>query len=83
MRRMQAPGHDATARTGTARFELPLSRTEMADYLGLRIETVSRQLAHLRNAGVIDTTKGRTIIVRNIAALEQMTETDRSSLAPF
>src|SRR5947208_11797907 len=51
MRRMQAPGHDATARTGTARFELPLSRTEMADYLGLRIETVSRQLAHLRNTG--------------------------------
>ena len=50
----------------------------MADFLGLRIETVSRQLAHLRQAGVIETARGRTIVVRNIAALERMTETDRS-----
>jgi CRP/FNR family transcriptional regulator, anaerobic regulatory protein len=79
LRRMLAPRYDATTRSLTAQFDLPLSRTEMADYLGLRIETVSRQLAHLRKAGVIDTSKGRTIIVRDVAALERMTETDRSS----
>jgi CRP/FNR family transcriptional regulator, anaerobic regulatory protein len=79
LRRMRVPGCDAAARTPMAQFDLPVSRTEMADYLGLRIETVSRQLAHLRNAGVIDTAKGRTIIVRDVAALERMTETDRSS----
>ena len=76
LRRMRAPRCDATP---TAQFDLPVSRTEMADYLGLRIETVSRQIAQLRKAGVIDTAKGRTIIVRDVAALERMTETDRSS----
>ena len=78
LRRMQVAGHDAAARTGTVQLDLPVSRTEMADYLGLQIETVSRQLAHLRRAGVIDSAKGRTIIVRDVAALERMTETDRS-----
>jgi CRP/FNR family transcriptional regulator len=56
------------------RFDLPLSRTEMADYLGLRIETVSRQLKHLRTAGVIGPGIGRTITLGNLAALERMTE---------
>ena len=79
LRRMRAPGCDAAAPSRTARFDLPLSRTEMADFLGLRIETVSRQLAHLRDAGVIETAQGRTIVVRDVAALERMTETDRSS----
>jgi hypothetical protein len=46
----------------------------MADYLGLRIETVSRQLKHLRTAGVIGPGIGRTITLGNLAALERMTE---------
>nr|WP_237487533.1 Crp/Fnr family transcriptional regulator [Parapontixanthobacter aurantiacus] len=36
-----------------ARFELPLSRGEMADMLGLTIETVSRQLTALEQEGAI------------------------------
>ena len=55
LRRMRAPAGEAAAPSRPARFDLPLSRTEMADFLGLRIETVSRQLAHLREAGVIET----------------------------
>jgi CRP/FNR family transcriptional regulator len=57
-------------------FDLPLSRTEMADYLGLRIETVSRQLKRLRSAGVIEATAGRAITVRDLAALDRMVEVD-------
>lgn len=34
-------------------FDLPLSRTEMADFLGLSLETVSRQVGKLRTRGVI------------------------------
>ena len=35
-------------------FELPLTREAIADYLGMTIETVSRQMTGLRRAGVID-----------------------------
>lgn len=38
---------------GGGRFDLPLTRSEMADVLGLTIETVSRQLTRLAREGVI------------------------------
>jgi CRP/FNR family transcriptional regulator, nitrogen fixation regulation protein len=39
--------------TGSRLLDLPMSRTDMADYLGLAIETVCRTLAHLRYDGVL------------------------------
>ncbi|MEQ8228528.1 MAG: Crp/Fnr family transcriptional regulator [Rhodospirillales bacterium] len=51
------------------RIELPLTRAEMADMLGLTIETVSRQLTALSNDGVIERAKGRIVIVRNLQRL--------------
>jgi CRP/FNR family transcriptional regulator, anaerobic regulatory protein len=53
-------------------YDLPLSRTEMAEYLGLRIETVSRQIRRLRTAGVIETDNGRAITILDIGRLGQM-----------
>ncbi|MBY3031232.1 Crp/Fnr family transcriptional regulator [Rhizobium leguminosarum] len=53
-------------------FDLPLSRAEIADFLGLTIETVSRQLAKLRKSGVIRIEKFRHIIVPNMDELERM-----------
>ncbi|WP_349306261.1 transcriptional regulator FnrL [Pseudomonas sp. GX19020] len=38
---------------GKASVELPLTREEMADYLGLTLETVSRQISALKRDGVI------------------------------
>jgi CRP/FNR family transcriptional regulator len=43
----RASGHPET------RFDLPMSRVDIADYLGLTKETVSRMLAHLRSRGLI------------------------------
>ncbi|MGL6208229.1 MAG: transcriptional regulator FnrL [Paracoccaceae bacterium] len=38
---------------GPVDFELPLTREQMADYLGLTLETVSRQISILRKEGLI------------------------------
>ncbi len=50
-------------------FELPLTREAIADYLGLTIETVSRQITVLRKAGVIVLADARSIRVPNYLAL--------------
>lgn len=39
--------------TGQMAFDLPLTREAMADYLGLTLETVSRQISALKRDGVI------------------------------
>jgi CRP/FNR family transcriptional regulator len=48
---------------------MPLTRTEMADYLGLRLETVSRQLKQLEVMGTIKRLDPRRISVRDVDAL--------------
>ena len=53
-------------------FELPLSRADIADFLGLTIETVSRQLTRLRQLGVISITNNRTVEVPELEALRAM-----------
>jgi CRP/FNR family transcriptional regulator, nitrogen fixation regulation protein len=49
-------------------IELPMCRTDMADYLGLTIETVSRGLSELRKRGVIAVERTR-IAIQNPRAL--------------
>ncbi|MDJ0977479.1 MAG: helix-turn-helix domain-containing protein [Erythrobacter sp.] len=46
---------------GRCEFVLPMSRRDIADSLGLTIETVSRQFAELREIGLIET-QGRSIV---------------------
>lgn len=50
-------------------FDLPLSRSDIADFLGLTIETVSRQLSRLRAEGVIRIENNRHVTVEKPAAL--------------
>lgn len=49
---------------GGDHISLPLSRQEMADLLGLTIETVSRQLGRLSDDGVIALPDRRSVVVR-------------------
>lgn len=48
---------------GTMEFDLPLTREAMADYLGLTLETVSRQISALKKDGVIELKGKRHVIV--------------------
>lgn len=52
--------------------DLPMSRQDMADYLGLTIETVSRTLSQLERDGVIAIANARQIVFRNREALEDL-----------
>lgn len=58
------------AAQGPQRFDLPLSRQQMADLLGLTIETVSRQLTRLRQAGIIDLPDRRAVVILDREAME-------------
>lgn len=52
---------------------LPMSRQDIADYLGLTIETVSRTLTQLENTAAIALPSARRVVLRNAAALRNLT----------
>jgi CRP-like cAMP-binding protein len=52
--------------------ELPMSRQDIADYLGLTIETVSRTLTQLENSAAIELPTSRRIVLRNRGALDRL-----------
>ena len=62
--------------SGGVRFDLPLTREEMADYLGLTLETVSRQISALKREGVIVLEGKRHVIVSNLDRLLEETGDD-------
>lgn len=57
---------------GAEVIELPMSRQDIADYLGLTIETVSRTLTGLEEAAAIEVPTSRRIVLRNRTALNRM-----------
>jgi CRP/FNR family transcriptional regulator, nitrogen fixation regulation protein len=53
-------------------IELPMSRQDIADYLGLTIETVSRTFTQLAQSGTIVLETSRRVLFRNRAALHRL-----------
>jgi CRP-like cAMP-binding protein len=58
--------------SGTNLIELPMSRQDIADYLGLTIETVSRTMTRLESVAAIELCSSRRVLLRNHAALRQL-----------
>jgi len=52
--------------------ELPMSRQDIADYLGLTIETVSHTLTQLESKATIELPSSRRINLRNRGALQRL-----------
>ncbi len=53
--------------------DLPMSRTDIADHLGLTVESVSRSLTQLERAGIIELpAHRRTVVLRDKAALRRL-----------
>jgi CRP/FNR family transcriptional regulator, anaerobic regulatory protein len=64
---------------------LPMSRQDMADYLGLTIETVSRTMSRFRRLGLIDLIGRHDVALRKVARLQAMAEgmeTETASPSP-
>jgi len=57
---------------GGGAIELSMSRQDIADYLGLTIETVSRTLTQLEKAAAIELPTSRRIVLRNRSALTRL-----------
>jgi CRP/FNR family nitrogen fixation transcriptional regulator len=71
--RAAAPGrHPATV-------ELVMQRQDIADYLGLTIETVSRTFTHMKERGLIALPTTRRVEILNPAQLERLAAADRDS----
>ena len=60
--------------SSTGALDLPMSRQDIADYLGLTIETVSRTLSQLEDAATIALPASRKIVLRNRSALSRLND---------
>lgn len=67
---------DNVAPGGKMRLNLPLTREAMADYLGLTIETVSRQMTGLKRDGLIELEGKRGVILSDFEQMVLESGTD-------
>jgi CRP/FNR family transcriptional regulator, anaerobic regulatory protein len=65
-RRNKRNGHDPSA------LELPMTRTDIGDFLGLTVETVSRTFTKLRGMGLIDLPLSSEVKLLDIDALQSL-----------
>lgn len=70
--RSVAAGCGNSADADIDRFELPMSRQQIADILGLTIETVSRQLTKMREDGIIEIRGRRKVTICKRGVLEKL-----------
>lgn len=70
VRRSTVPSQSVTT------YTLPLTREEIGDYLGLTLETISRQLSTMKREGIIAFEGRRNFVIKDLAALHLATGDD-------
>lgn len=55
---------------------LPMTRPDMADYLGLTAETVSRVMGRLKQGGIISLPSPYRVVIRRLAALQTLAKAE-------
>lgn len=67
---------DALAKGQMIRFQFPLKRSDIADFLGLTLETVSRQITKLRQSKVIALIDNSTCEIIDLPMLRKLAEAE-------
>jgi CRP/FNR family transcriptional regulator, anaerobic regulatory protein len=67
---------------GKVMIDLPLTREDMADYLGLTLETVSRQISGLKREGLIALVGKRGVMIADLKALQNAAGEDQFAAIP-
>ncbi|MCF8466865.1 MAG: helix-turn-helix domain-containing protein [Sneathiella sp.] len=62
---------------GTAEINLTMGRSDIADFLGLTIETVSRTITRLKNHGILEVPNAHSIIIKDMVELESLAEGEK------
>ena len=65
---------ERTGAVDTGRLELPMGRQDIADHLGLTIETICRAVTQLKNDGAIAVPNNHQIVLRNVEALCELAD---------
>jgi len=69
------------ASEGRIVFEMPLSRSEVAEYLGLNADTLSRIMSRLRGEGLLIQPDRNTVFVRDLNALAALSPASASLMS--
>jgi CRP/FNR family nitrogen fixation transcriptional regulator len=56
------------------RVELPMTRTDIADHLGLTVETISRLFSQLKTQGIIQLKVSNEVVIKRRGELEEIAE---------
>ncbi|MBL6852943.1 MAG: cyclic nucleotide-binding domain-containing protein [Alphaproteobacteria bacterium] len=63
---------ERTGATRSGRLELAMGRQDIADHLGLTVETICRAITALRNERVLDVPNTHQLVLRNVDALSDL-----------
>ena len=63
-----------------ARIALSMTRADIADFLSLTVETVSRTFTKLRQSGIIDLAHSSLVVIKDRHALEQLAAGEANAL---
>jgi CRP-like cAMP-binding protein len=62
--------------TAPIKIEVPFGRLDIADYLGLTVETISREISKLKHDGLISMNGPHTIVLQHLRGLREIAKAE-------